>query len=372
MSGRLEQAIGEALADGEIGLQVAAFLDGDLIVDECAGTTGLNSTVPVTSSTLFPVFSVTKGVTVTALHVQAERGLIDYEARIAEYWPEYGVAGKSVTTVADLLTHRSGLLQMPAGVTTESMCDWEWMIDHLANESPVYPPGTTTAYHSINWGWQVGEIVRRVDGRRRSFAQFVTEEVLEPLGVGDVFLALPASEISRVATLTSEIAAIPPSRLGSLAAPPAAAPTPEIFGRPDVWMSEIPGANGLMSARGVARLYAMLAAGGELDGVRLLSRDRVEWCARPRPNPHQPDVVSNTVRWIGNGGYWVGGSPHAEPIIGSSTRVLHHPGAGGSIAWADLDRRLSVAITHNRMFGVERQRMPLMAIAEAVRDLSAT
>jgi CubicO group peptidase (beta-lactamase class C family) len=370
VSDKLQQVIGEALASGEIGLQVAAYLDGELIVDECAGTTALGSTVPVDSSTLFPVFSVTKGVTVTALHLQAERGLVDYEAPIADYWPEYAAAGKARTTVADLLTHRSGLFQMPDGVTTELMCDWDWMIDHLAAEAPVFEPGTTTAYHSINWGWQVGEIVRRVDGLRRSFAQFVTDEVLGPLGISDVYLKLPESEIPRVAALTSEIPETPPNRLGSLAAPPAAAPIPEIFGRPDVWMSEIPGANGLMTARGVARMYAMLACGGELDGVRLLSTDRVEWCAQPRPNPYQPDIVSNTVRWIGRGGYWVGGSPHAEPIIGSSPRVVHHPGAGGSIAWADLDHRLAVAITHNRMFGVDVQRLPLMSIADAVREVA--
>jgi CubicO group peptidase (beta-lactamase class C family) len=256
------------------------------------------------------------------------------------------------------------------------MCDWDWMVEHLAAQAPYFEPGTETAYHTINWGWPIGEIVRRTDRMKRSFADFVREEILEPLGVEHLHLRLPESEIPRVATLTSDMIPPPPeNHLLALAAPPAAAPNPAVFGRSDVWMSEIPAANGLMTANAVARVYAMLSRGGELHGVRLLSEERVRSFAQPRDNPDQIDRVNNRIRVIGKYGYWLGGtSPHAEKIVGTGTHIIHHPGAGGSIAWADLDERLAVAITHNRMFTADvlpPERQPLLPIADAVRRIAA-
>jgi CubicO group peptidase (beta-lactamase class C family) len=142
----------------------------------------------VTASTLFPVFSVTKAVTVTALHIQADRGLLRYDDRVADHWPEYGVNGKESTTIRDALTHRSGAPQMPAGVTPELMCDWDWMVSGVAAQRPAFPPGTRSAYHSHVYGWLIGEIVRRTDPLRRSFGDFVRQEICKPLGIDDLWV----------------------------------------------------------------------------------------------------------------------------------------------------------------------------------------
>ena len=122
-SSHVAEALKAALARGEVGLQVAAYLGGDLVVDSSAGVLAEGSTSPVAPETLFPIFSVTKAVTAVALHVQADRGVVDYSAPVADYWPELAVHGKGQTTVLDVLTHRAGIPPMPDDVTPELMCD---------------------------------------------------------------------------------------------------------------------------------------------------------------------------------------------------------------------------------------------------------
>lgn len=380
MNRQISAALDRARELGELGVQVAAYHRGELIVDAWSGQTeeGADGR-PVDGETLFPVFSVTKAVTATALHIQAERGLIEYDGRVAEYWPEYGVEGKDATTVRDVLTHRSGAPQMPDGVTTEQMCDWDWMVTELAAQKPIFPPGTVNAYHSISWGWLVGELVRRCEGSGRSFSAFIREEITEPLGITDLYVGLPASEDRRVATLVNGLVATEvPAEATALRArtmPPGAAPTPEIFGRPDVWRAEIPGAGGIMTARAGARFFAMIAGGGELDGRRLLSAERLRSQLALRPEAAAPDRTSGVPRLVGVGGYWLGGiSPPADPVYGLSTAVLGHAGAGGANGWADLDQQLAIVVCHNRMFNadaVSPQEHPFIPLAESIRGLAA-
>jgi CubicO group peptidase (beta-lactamase class C family) len=385
MDSRIAVAIEQAHERGELGIQVAAYLDGELILDLVSGDADPDNGRPVEGSTLFPAFSVNKAVVATALHLQVERGLVDYDRPIAEYWPEYGVAGKERTTVAELLCHRSGAPQMPAGVTTEKVCDWETMTRRLAAEEPIFKPGTVNSYHSISWGWLVGEIVRRSDPERRSFDAFVREEICKPLGIRDLYVALPPSEDGRVATLVNGL--VVPSgaapgeagreseELRARTMPPGAAPIPEVFGQPAVWHAEIPGAGGIMTARDGARVFAMLACGGELDGVRLLSEDRLRSLLEPRPEIDAPDRVSGIVRRVGVGGYWIGGEvPPGNPLYGGSDAVLGHAGAGGSDAWADLDSRLAVVVCHNRMYNsdiVVPDEHPFLPVADAIRAVAA-
>src|SRR5215813_1634824 len=200
----VQHAVDAAIGDGgEIGLQVAAYVNGELVVDVWGGSADETTGRKVDGDTLFPVFSVTKAITATALHIQAERGLIDYEQPIRRYWPEFGARGKDKATIRDALTHRTGIPLMPSGVTPEQMCDWEWMVDQLARMEPVFDPGATSAYHSYTFGWIIAECVRRTDPKERPFSRFVQEEICAPLGIDNLFLGIPDGVEPRIAQLTN-------------------------------------------------------------------------------------------------------------------------------------------------------------------------
>jgi CubicO group peptidase (beta-lactamase class C family) len=373
----VQEAMERAIAMGEVGLQVAAYLEGELLVDACAGRVSLAGP-PVTPETLFAVFSVTKAVTATALHLQAERGLVSYSSRVSDYWPGYGRRGKEATIVSDVLCHRAGVPQMPAGVTPELMCDWDWMIEQIEAFEPIFPPGTVNAYHELVWGWIVGELVRRTDPGRRPLSDFIREEICEPLAIQDLYLGLPSGKAHQVAPVISDAAPEPADNpLFNTSMPLPVFPGPAVHNLPMVRGGVHPGAGVIMNARSGARFFALLAGGGELDGVRLLSPDRIRGFARPRPAANEVDRVMGRVTWVGSGGYWLGGpAPPAYPVLRGNPSVLGHPGIGGSIGWADPDRRLSVAICHNWMQPPHMQESydpdvnPFIGIADAVRSLA--
>jgi CubicO group peptidase (beta-lactamase class C family) len=369
----VQDAVEVALSRGEIGVQVAAYVNGELVADVWGGLADETTRRKVDGDTLFPVFSVTKAVTAAALHMQAEHGLINYDQPISRYWPEFGAKGKDKATIRDALTHRAGIPLMPAAVTPEQMCDWEWMVDQLARMEPVFEPGTTSAYHSYTFGWIIAECVRNTDQKRRPFARFVQEEICAPLGIDNLFLGIPNQVEPRIAKLTNLPLAAPgtppPSPLRMGAIPSQVGVVQEVFGRPDVRRACIPGAGAIMNARSGARFFAMLANGGQLGGARLLSEERVRSFCNPRRNPDEVDRVLARVLNLSVGGFHLGGeSPPAPPVIGSNPHTISHPGAGGSIGWADPDARLAVAICHNRMFdAASPQDCPLQSIGDAIR-----
>jgi CubicO group peptidase (beta-lactamase class C family) len=348
----IRSGLEHAVELGEIGLQVAAYHRGQLIVDEWIGYAD-DTARPVEGDTLFPVFSVSKAITATALHLQAERGLVDYEEKVATYWPEYAANGKGSTTVRDALTHRAGIPHMPEGVTPELMADWDWMVEQVAGHTPMFPPGTS-AYHSLVWGWIIGEVVRRTDPQHRPFGQFVRDELCAPLGIEDLWMGAPDEVLGRIAVLFWD-GQLPPGEgtgIGLLTRPSAVAPVASVHNKRVVLQACVPGAGVVMSARAGARFFAMLANGGELDGVRLLSEDRLRALAQPRSNPDEIDGVliggGRIPAAIGCGGYWIEGALAQLP-----TTLLCHGGAGGSVGLADLDRRVSVSVCHNRMFNAQ-------------------
>ncbi|ADP81237.1 serine hydrolase domain-containing protein [Pseudofrankia inefficax] len=351
-------ALPECLERGEIGLQVAVWADGRLVVDEAAGLLAPDGAAPMTTGTPLPVFSVTKAITATALHLQAERGLVDYEAPVARYWPRFAVNGKDRMTVRDVLSHRSGIPQMPEGVTPELMADWDWMVDRIAGYTPAFPPGTKNGYQSLVFGWTVGEIVRRTDPRGRGFAGFVQDEIFTPLAMTDCWMGAPADELHRVpalvgvgATEVRQLGGEGPGELAKRAMPAAVAPSATVHNLPVVRGAVLPGAGAIGPAHSLVRLFALLAGGGELDGVRLLSERRVRACLAPRENPDELDTVfgggNRIAPPIGRGGYWT-----AHDLFGGGP-VLCHPGAGASIGWANVDTGLALVVTHNRMFGFD-------------------
>jgi CubicO group peptidase (beta-lactamase class C family) len=370
---RVEQAIGEAVRSGrEIGVQVAAYLGGKLVIDACGGLADHSTGRMVDGDTLFNTYSVTKAVAATALHIQADRGAIDYDAPVARYWPEYAANGKEHTTVRDVLTHRACVPQMPDDVTPERMCDWDWMAARIAQLKPLAEPGTKTLYLSMTFGWIVGELVRRTDPRHRSLGRFIREEIAAPLDIADLWVGIPDEVEPRIARHVDAMTPVPVEYLPPLflaSMPPQVALTPVVFDRPDVRRAEVAGVGGIFNARSEARFWAMLANGGELDGVRLLSKELVATFNTPRAYSDELDpVMFNIPLPISIAGFWLGG-PQPPVASAKHARAICHPGQGGSIGWADPELNLAVDICHNRLFNAgSLAEDSILPIATAVRE----
>jgi len=347
------QAVLEKLvADGcEIGIQVAAYHGDHLVVDAWAGIADPATGRMVDGDTLFNVFSVSKAVTATAVHLQAERGLIDYDAPLRTYWPEFNGAGRELVTVHDVLTHRSGMYAMPVDITPAQLCDWKYMTTWLQNAVPADRPGTKSGYQSLTFGWLLGEIVRRTDPEHRPFGQFIQDEIAEPLGITDLWIGLPEEYNNRVAIMDGDaVNVVPEGTLYRVANPAAVDLMPEPFGRAELRRACIPAVGGIFTARAGARFFAMLANGGAIGGVRLLAANRVAAFRIERDNFEEPEpVLFGMHAPISRGGYWLGG-PNPPTSAPRSALALCHPGMGGSIGWADADRKLAVAYCHNRLF----------------------
>ena len=360
-------------AGEEIGVQVAAYLDGELVVDTWAGLANPDDGQRVNGETLFNIFSVSKAIVATAVHIQAERGLLEYDAPIARYWPEFGGNGKAEISVRHVLTHRAGIPQMPLGMTVERICDWNWMTSSISELSPLTPPGTHTHYLAMTFGWVLGETVRRTDPLHRSFGRFVKEEISDPLGIADLWFGVPDQAVPRVAKLfnASPPHASPPD-LFLAAIPPQVALVPEVFGDRRVQQAELPAVGGICNARSCARFWGMLAQGGTLGGVRLLSAERVRAFKEPRPHPAEPDpVMFGMPLPLSAYGYWLGIDRPPVCAVANDTAICS-PGAGNSIGWADMDRKLAVSICHNRMSPSKKRPEDVMArIADSVRSILA-
>jgi CubicO group peptidase (beta-lactamase class C family) len=346
---RIERAFEIAVDRGEQGIQIAAYLGDELIADAWTGLTDPDGGTPVDGDTLFPVFSVTKAMASLAVHLQVERGYVDYDAPVATYWPEYGTKGKDAITVRQVLTHRAGVPQIPAETTVETLCDWDWMTARLAEMEPLFTPGSTNTYLSYAYGWLVGMIVQGSDPARRGIGQFIDEEICRPLKI-DAFwirIGLPEKEDHRVARLFFPEGRPPQHRdaLRKIAIPEAVEPIPEVFNRTEIRRACLPFGNGIGNARSCARFFAMLAQKGELDGVRLLSEARVLSFLEPRPEFDRFDACYGKVMPVGAGGFLL----NTMGILPEAPRVLCGVGAGNSVAWADLDTGLALAICHNRM-----------------------
>jgi CubicO group peptidase (beta-lactamase class C family) len=260
---QVQQAIDRLVESGaERGLQVAVYRHGEPVVDAVAGVADPSTARRVTSDTLFFSYSIGKGVASTVVHVLAERGILDYDTKIAELWPEFGAHGKETATVRHVLTHTVGVPGIPADTTPEDLCDWDKMCAIIAEAEPWWEPGTRTAYHAYPFGYIIGEIVRRATGE--PISQVLQEDVAEALGIADeLFFGVPESELGRLARLEDAegsaeyLAAMPDDSPFFKLGPRAVTPTAEFGNRADVLRADIP-AGGKMSARAVARMYAAL------------------------------------------------------------------------------------------------------------------
>lgn len=333
---QVQDAVDELIGSGdELGLQVAAYRDGEQVVDVVAGTDATGRSL--TADTPVHAMSTGKGVAATVVHVLAEHGVIDYDAPIAELWPEFGAHGKDSATVRDALLHSVGVPALPDDVTPEVLHDWDAICAAIADTEPVWKPGTQVGYHAQTWGFIVGEIIRRVTGE--PISQVLRDEVAGPLGVADeLFFAVPADRLGAVGLLAGAdgFSETITQMFGS-----PVAPTPDLLNSTESLTANVP-SGGVMSARAVARMYAALL--GEIDGVRLIPEERLR--AVTAVSYEGPDVVVGIPTLLGLG-YGIGRPGAAEP---QATRtVFGMPGLGGSAAYADTAARGVFALTTTRL-----------------------
>ncbi len=365
----VRSVIADLISQGrEVGLQTAAYLGGRQVVDVAMGATAREGGSPVNRDTLFSIYSVAKGVTATCAHVLADRGLLDFDAPIAELWPEFARNGKQAITLRHVLTHRAGIPQMPDGVTPAMMMDWDRMTEAITDLEPILRVGQDNAYMAMSFGWVVGEMIRRADPRHRMVDVFLQEEICQPLGIDSLFLRLPDAALPRYAEHSYvPDPSPPPDSLSARAIPYDVRLTPDVFSRPDVLRSLAPAVNGIANASSLARFFAMLAGEGELDGVRVLSRERVRGLLVPRTADEEMEPVLGRPWRLSTGGFFLR-STH-KPAAGTSETMLFAMGMGGSLAFADLDAGLAAAITHNHMFNARTaEEDPLLPVANAIRD----
>jgi len=350
----------------EIGLQIAAYLDGKLVIDAWAGVTDTKTNKPVEGDSLFMLSSTSKGVTATCMHVCAEKHKLDYDMPIVKVWPEFGAHGKEKATLRNALAHQTGVPQTPPGYAPEWMIDWDRMCKAIADLEPMFPIGERTAYHSLNYGYIVGEILRRVDGR--PIGQFLQEEICKPLGINGAFFGVPDSELGRVAVLTDGPPP-PPEYEARMVGEPAGHLVAEYFNKREFQQAAIPASGGIFSARGLARHYAMLAGWGELGGVRVMPESRIR--AGMELQSFETDEIYKirVRRSLG----WRRGSD-TGPL--ASPEALGHVGGGGSFGYADPSKRFAIGFAKNwfpyRSGGAVNQGKPprtaANVAAEAVYD----
>jgi CubicO group peptidase (beta-lactamase class C family) len=187
---KIQKMLDKAVALGhERGMAVTAYFEGQQVVDAWAGVADVKAQTPVNGDTLFPVFSVTKGITATMYHILAEQGRIDHEKRVADYWPEFGCHGKEKITMRLVLNHTAGLHNMPADLTPAECCDWKIASGKIAAGAPVFEPGSKFDYEAISYSWLVGEPLCRVTGK--TFAQILQDEIVRPLKIKDIYAGIP-------------------------------------------------------------------------------------------------------------------------------------------------------------------------------------
>ena len=336
----------------ELGAAVTVTLDGETVVDLWGGWADAARTRPWERDTLVNVWSTTKGPVALCAHILADRGLLDLDARVATYWPEFAAAGKENILVRHLLSHRAGLAGLREPHSLAQLYDWELTTGRLAAMEPWWEPGTRSGYHALTYGFLVGEVVRRVSGLLPG--AFLEREVTGPLGI-DFTIGLPEKEAGRAAELvhppvasSSEQAAIfsqlAPAAIAALTNPIAGAAEANT---PEWRAAEIPAANGHGTARAIAALYGVFAGRGSYGGHRVLSPEAAERVREGQGSCRDLVLGAGFAHETEIGlGLWLSG-PNGS--YGPDPRAFGHDGFGGSCGLADPDAGVSLGYVMNRM-----------------------
>jgi CubicO group peptidase (beta-lactamase class C family) len=349
------------LASGaDIGASVCMTLEGETVVDLWGGHADPARTRPWQRDTIVNVYSTTKTMTALTALLLADRGELDFSARVAHYWPEFAAAGKGDVTVAQLMSHSAGLSGWKESITTEDLYDWDKATGLLAAQEPYWKPGSVPGYHALTQGYLVGEVIRRIAGV--SIGTLFRREIAEPLGA-DFHIGLPASEDARVAELQ------PPPSDASIAAVADDALVRNMATNPGIdvaatrtrgWRgAEIPAAGGTGNARSVAEIHACLANGGIAKGKRILSE---AGCRKALELQIEGvDLILGIPVRYGMGFGLAGGLvPFPNP------NSLYWGGYGGSIIFIDMDARTSFSYVMNRMEGTTTGDMRGLGLAMAM------
>jgi CubicO group peptidase (beta-lactamase class C family) len=357
--GRVAEAFAANFAErGEVGAALGIYVDGALVVDVWAGTAHPHlatdkANAPWQEDTLQCVYSSTKAITGLAVAMLVERGVLDYDEPVATYWPEFGQQGKERITLRQILSHTAGLPLIDAPLSRDDLGDLDKIARALETQAPLWEPGTRHGYGAFTIGFYPAEVIRRIDGR--TVGAFVSDEISAPLGA-EFWIGLPEEHEHRVSTVVPF----------DFAALDLTIPTFAAFADPDSYMSrgmanpsglldfewhnsrafhsvELPAANGITTARSFARIYAALAGGGELDGVRLLSEATLADATRTHASGID-EVYRVPTAWAL--GFF---NPSEGNEFSENPRAFGHAGIGGSIGFADPDRALGFGYAMNQL-----------------------
>jgi CubicO group peptidase (beta-lactamase class C family) len=339
----------------EVGASLAVMVDGRMVVDFWAGHAVAARTRPWERDTIVNVASCTKGMVAVCAHMLADRGQLDIDAPVATYWPEFAQAGKERVLVRHVLAHQAGLAAIEEPLPADAQLDWQTMISALERQRPLWEPGTGHGYHASTWGFLVGEIIRRVSGR--TVGTFLREDLAGPLGI-DFHVGVGPELEARCADVIQPPPPPPGQESfmtsvlrdpGSLAAKVHGAayrgerldPNSRAYRA-----AEIPSGNGHGNARAMARVFGVLARGGEVDGVRILSPEAIERAGTDQTTG-LPDMLAAsperpTRRALGFT------MPTLNLYMGPGKRTFGHAGMGGSLEFADPDARVGFGYAPNQ------------------------
>lgn len=344
---------------GEVGASVCLSVGGETLVDLWGGAANPETGAAWEENTVSIVFSCTKAAVALCAHMLIGRGQLELHRPVADYWPEFAQKGKESVTVQMMLNHQSAVPALREPVKPGGFLDWDYMISRMEQEEAWWEPGVTAGYHMVNFGWTVGELVRRASGK--PLGQFFREEVAEPLGA-DFWIGIPADFGHPVAPIqvyqpTGQETPIPftvklltePQSLQALSFLNTGGWGPNDA---DGHRAQIGGAGGISNARGQVAMYTPLANGGSHDGVTLVSADQLATMERCSVATGVDATLLSRTRFasgfmksMDNRAY--PGGEQTSAIIGE--RAFGHVGAGGSIGFADPDCNLAFSYTMNQM-----------------------
>ena len=340
---------------GEIGAAVAAYWRGEKVVDLWGGRRTPDGDAPWSEDTLVVVMSTTKGLSALSLAVANARGWLDYEAPVARYWPEFAQNGKGAITVRQLLGHQAGLVLLDEKLTIDRLRDLDDLAQLLARQKPAWPPGARHGYHAMSLGLYMQELIRHVDPAKRTLGRFFREEIAAPLGL-EFYIGLPRRipdqrlakmKMMSIGRALMALPRTPPALIRKMLLPGSLLRRSMLFSDLDWndrrWLEvEVPGGNGVGTARAIARAYSAFAEGGAELGITPETMARIT--AVPDAT-YSKDEVLGVPTWFELGFL----RPTPRYSFGSSPRAFGAPGAGGSFAFADPDARLGYAYVMNKM-----------------------
>jgi CubicO group peptidase (beta-lactamase class C family) len=356
---------------GEAGAAACLVVHGTVVADLWGGRAGRGPDRPWQRDTLVNVFSVGKGLIATCVARLIGEDRLDADAPVARYWPEFGAAGKAAVTLRQLLSHQAGLPALRTPLPNGSMLDWPVMVSALAAEPPWWRPGSGHGYHANTFGFLAGEIIRRVTGT--TVGAMLRDKIAGPLGA-DVHIGLPAAQHDRVAEFAwpgGQAGLFRPEAPGAGDRPADQRMIMNAYFNPAdlsgvgvvntaAWRAaEVPSANAHATAAGVARVYAALAGGGAVDGVRVV--DSGALAASVAEQVNGDDLVLRRPSRFGLGFQLT----QPERPLGPGPRAFGHFGAGGSVGLCDPDAGVAFGYVTGQM-GPRWQNPRSRALIDAV------